>query len=190
MSSSEGLPRKPYTPAESVPVGASAEDFDSELVASIPELHRYAGFLTKSAQEVDDLTQETLRKALEHKDGFKIGTNMHAWLRTIMQNTFTSQKRLMVNKTANEGDPDEMLERIPIQGNQESTVDLKKVLTFIEGRLPRNQRMALELQAVGHTESEIAKEMKIQEGTVKAHLHRARKKLDEYRDYPTDQTRP
>lgn len=160
------------------------EDFNRELVNSIPELHRYAGFLTKSEQEIDDLTQETLRKALENKNNFRAGTNVHAWLRTVMQNTFVSQKRLMVNKTANEGDPDEILEQIPIQGNQESTVDLKKVLTFIEG-LPQNQRTAIELQAIGFTEPEIAKEMKIEEGTVKTHLHRARKKLDEFRD-PAD----
>lgn len=64
------------------------DDFRDKVVEVIPSMRRYARSLTRDAADADDLVQETLLRAIMHVDSFKPGTNLHAWLFTIMRNRF------------------------------------------------------------------------------------------------------
>ena len=58
------------------------------MLAAIPSLRAFAISLTNNVDAADDLVQETLLKAWSHLDSFQAGTNLRAWLFTILRNTF------------------------------------------------------------------------------------------------------
>lgn len=149
-------------------------------------LRRYAHSLTRRPEDADDLTQETLRKALEHKQDFKPGTDLKAWVTTLMRNSFVSSTRLSSNRLNYKGDPEEVFQQMTTSDATEAKMDLKKTLQFMEqGGVSHSQRHALEMLASGHEYSEIAKDMRIKVGTAKTHVQRARKKLnEEFKDQP------
>ena len=62
--------------------------FENQLVESESVLENFAYSLTHNPDEAKDLVQETFLKALLHKKAYKEGTNLRAWLFTIMKNTF------------------------------------------------------------------------------------------------------
>ena len=183
MSSAEQFPQKPIQTRESTE--QTTDEFNQTLLQEIPKLYRRASFLTKRSEDADDLTQETLTKALEKREQFKPGTNLGAWLQTIMHNTFVSSKRLSSNKLAYKEDPEEIFNTIAVDGAQESTADLHKLLAFIDkADLTPNQRKVVTLKAMGHTNEEIGKTMNIARGTVRTHIERSRKTLNESEDKP------
>jgi len=67
---------------------SEGQDLRDELVKWIPNLRAFALSLTQSSQHSDDLVQDTLVKALSNLDKFQIGTNLRAWLFTILRNSF------------------------------------------------------------------------------------------------------
>jgi RNA polymerase sigma-70 factor (ECF subfamily) len=68
-----------------------SEEFASQVITHYPALLRYARMLSRRDHE--DLVQETVAKALVNKDAFTSGTNLRAWLRTILYNLFISNYR-------------------------------------------------------------------------------------------------
>ena len=88
------------TPAHSMPhptVGHNSEndggDFKTELLGLIPFLRAFARSLTGNQEGADDLAQETLVKAWQSRATFIPGTNLKAWLFTILRNQFYSDRR-------------------------------------------------------------------------------------------------
>ena len=71
----------------------TAPDIRKALLAAIPSLRAFAISLCGNADKADDLVQETLVKAWSHIGSFTEGTNMPAWLFTILRNQFYSQYR-------------------------------------------------------------------------------------------------
>lgn len=69
------------------------DQFRHELLASVPSLRAFGISLTPRSDCADDLEQETLTKAWRHHQGFIPGTNMKAWLFTILRNEFFTQLR-------------------------------------------------------------------------------------------------
>src|SRR3954454_25256820 len=63
-----------------------------DLVAAIPRLRRYARVLTGDAARADDLVQETLARGWEKRRLWAAGTDLRAWLFTIMHNVFVNQR--------------------------------------------------------------------------------------------------
>ncbi|MBN9268939.1 MAG: RNA polymerase subunit sigma, partial [Mesorhizobium sp.] len=70
-----------------------SQGFKTDLLASIPSLRAFAVSLTQNADKADDLVQETLVKAWDKHGSFQPGTNLKAWLFTILRNEFYSQMR-------------------------------------------------------------------------------------------------
>jgi RNA polymerase sigma-70 factor, ECF subfamily len=165
--------------------GASAtgaEDFNKKLVALMPKLLRSARHLTKNKAEAEDLAQETLCKALaKHEKQFVAGTNLKAWVSTILNNTFISSYRNPNSRRVDRGEKAETdIENATSPEDKGAALDLsravKRTLEGIEG-LPDHQRLALTLKAMEHTEREIADKMGATVGTVKEHVHRGRQSL-------------
>src|SRR5262245_58303916 len=70
------------------------DNFAGHLLALVPNLRAFATSLAANQDRADDLATETILKASAHQDSFKPGTNLRAWLFTIMRNTFFSELRL------------------------------------------------------------------------------------------------
>ena len=151
-----------------------------ELVAAIPRLRRYARVLTGEPTRADDLVQETLARAWEKRRLWAAGSDLRAWLFTIMHNVFVNQRALARRDALNvslDADDAGAAWQIPVRPAQQTRVELIEVLREV-GRLPVDQRAVLVLAAVEEMRyEEIAAVLAIPVGTVMSRLSRAREKL-------------
>ena len=152
-----------------------------ELVAAIPRLRRYARVLTGETSRADDLVQDTLARAWEKRRLWAAGTDLRAWLFTIMHNVFVNQRALARRDALNvslDGDEDGGAAwQIPVRATQQTRVELLEILREV-ARLPVDQRSVLVLAAVEEMRyEEIAAVLGIPVGTVMSRLSRAREKL-------------
>ncbi len=63
-------------------------EWRDQVVALIPALRAFAWSISRNGSDADDLVQDTLIKAWSHRDKFETGTNLRAWLFTILRNTY------------------------------------------------------------------------------------------------------
>ena len=151
-----------------------------ELVAAIPRLRRYARVLTGDAVRADDLVQDTLARAWEKRRLWQAGTDLRAWLFTVMHNVHVNQLALIRREAANvslDADSTGLAWQLPVRGNQLDRVELLEVVAQM-GRLPPDQREVLLLAAVEEMRyEEIAAVLSVPIGTVMSRLSRAREKL-------------
>ena len=152
-----------------------------DLLAAIPRLRRYARVLTGDATRADDLVQETLARGWEKRRLWAAGTDLRAWLFTIMHNVFVNQRATSVREAQNisldaEGESGAAWQ-LPVRAPQHAHVELIEVLRELE-RLPPEQREVLVLAAIEEMRyEEIATVLSIPVGTVMSRLSRAREKL-------------
>ncbi|GJD53618.1 hypothetical protein OPKNFCMD_6395 [Methylobacterium crusticola] len=153
------------------------EEFRRGLLDEVPRLRRRALTLTNDRTRADDLVQETLLKAWASRGRFEPGTNLAAWLYTILRNSFYSEHQKRVREVA---DPDGAyaagLVSLPAQQDCLEVQDVQAALD----RLVPDQREALLLSAVHDLSYEdIAVAMECRIGTVKSRINRARARLAE-----------
>lgn len=147
----------------------------SQVVAFLPALRAFARALTRGRSEADDLVQETLLKALSNIDKFQPGTNLRAWLFTILRNNFYTD----IRKRKRESEGLSMMShqeehRGPEQEWSMTLKSLEEALTH----LPDDQREALVLVgAAGLSYEEAANVCGCAVGTIKSRVNRARSKL-------------
>jgi RNA polymerase sigma-70 factor, ECF subfamily len=152
-----------------------------DLVAALPRLRRYARVLTGDVNRADDLVQDTLARAWEKRRLWRAGSDLRAWLFTIMHNVHINQWAARQREAA-ETSIDAMTGAstgwdIPVRATQADRVELFEVLGHI-GRLPRDQREVLLLAAVEEMQyQEVAAVVGVPVGTVMSRLNRAREKL-------------
>ena len=150
---------------------------EERLVAEVPGLRAFARSLTQDAAAADDLVQETVLRAWSNLDKFEEGTNLRAWLFTILRNTFISGKR-KVKREVEDADG-EHAGRLTEGGRQDGAAELGNFRRAL-ARLPQDQREALMLVgAVGFTYDEAAEVCSVSPGTIKSRVNRARRRLDE-----------
>ena len=154
----------------------AAADFSASLIAAVPTLRGFAMSLAQPAQ-ADDLVQETLLKAWLNQQRFVPGTNLNAWLFTILRNLFYTQYRRRRREVEDiDGDAAGQLISLP---NQEHQVTLNRVEVELR-KLPPNQREALILVgAQGMTYEAAAEVLGCQVGTVKSRVSRSRAMLND-----------
>lgn len=158
--------------------------FDAAVMRARPRLVQFARKLSKNSVLADDLVQDTILTAIAKYEQFQPGTNLNAWLFTIMRNGFYSRAR----KGGREiGDPDGALAAtLTCRPDQGDAYDLQIILGRME-QMPAKQRMALELVAMDGLEYEEAAEiLGIPAGTVKSQVSRARAALASFGDYGRD----
>lgn len=155
-------------------------EFHQELAALVPNLRAFAKSLSGNADYADDLVQETLIKAWKNRSSFAEGSNLKAWLFTILRNTFLSDRR---KRKFEVEDPDGVLAgKLSVHGAQSGHMDF---LDFAEAfeKLPDDQREALVLiGAEGFSYEEAALMCGCAVGTIKSRVNRARNKLLELMD--------
>jgi RNA polymerase sigma-70 factor (ECF subfamily) len=151
--------------------------FRDQMLAAVPSLRAFAISLCGSHDRADDLVQDTLMRAWKNVDRFEPGTNLNAWLFTILRNLFHSEYRKRKREVE---DPDGLhagrLATRPEQGARLDFEDFQRALT----KLQPDQREALLLVgAEGFSYEEAAAICNVAVGTVKSRVNRARKKLEE-----------
>jgi RNA polymerase sigma-70 factor (ECF subfamily) len=163
-----------------------------ELVAAIPRLRRYARVLTGDATRADDLVQDTLARAWEKRRLWQAGSDLRAWLFTIMHNVHVNQLALARRDAAGisiDADPGNPVWQLPVRANQLDRVELLELVQQM-GRLPVDQRETLLLAAVEELRyDEIAAVMAVPIGTVMSRLSRAREKLRRFVAEPASSLR-
>jgi RNA polymerase sigma-70 factor (ECF subfamily) len=149
--------------------------FENELLQSIPFLRAFARTLCHDAEQAEDLAQEALMKAWQCRAQFQTGTNLRAWLATILRNRFYSLGR----RRKWQADYDqEIIERTLVAPDDpQATVELEDVRRAL-AMLPDFQREALILVgAGGMSYEEVAQIAGCPLGTVKSRVRRARDEL-------------
>ena len=150
----------------------------ADLIAALPRLRRYARVLTGDVHRADDLVQDTLARAWEKRRLWRVGSDLRAWLFTIMHNVHLNQFATRRRDRACESlDDDNRVGEIPVRATQFDRVALVEVMEQL-ARLPAEQREVLVLAVVEEMRyEEIARVLDIPVGTVMSRLSRAREKL-------------
>ena len=169
---------EPYISAsagEPPPSGDTNEDFRKDLLGLIPFLRAFSRSLCGDRELADDLAQEALAKAWQSRDTFRAGSNLKAWLFTILRNQFYSDRRRAWRQAPWD---DAAAERMPVaRGEQVWAVQLSDTARALRG-LPAEQREALILVgAGGFSYEDAARISNCAVGTVKSRVARARKAL-------------
>ena len=160
-------------------VAPSSHDWD-DLIAEIKHLRAFAISLSGSVSAGDDLVQETLLRAKNKSDQFRVGTNLRARLLTILRNVFYSSVRKRAREV--QDGEDVYAGRLTVSGGQEGHIDLQDFRKAL-AKLPSQQREVLLLVGTsGHTYEEAAAICQVEIGTVKSRMKRARSRLVELLD--------
>jgi RNA polymerase sigma-70 factor (ECF subfamily) len=142
-------------------------------------LHPYAISLTNNHEDAKDLFQETMLKALLNKDKYQFGTNLKAWLYTIMRNIFINNyrrnKKFM--KIENEAASEIIIGNSrTVNNNGWANLRMSEIKTAINN-LPEVFQVSFELYYTGYKYQEISEVLKEPLGTIKSRIHLARKIL-------------
>ena len=154
-----------------------APEFRDGIVAALPHLRAFAISLTGNPDRADDCVQTTVLKALTSRERFDPGTNMRAWLFTILRNSFFSEHRKR-RREVQDTDGIYAAELVSAP-DQAAKLDLQDVQTAL-AKIPSEQREALVLVASeGLAYDQVAEITGVAVGTVKSRVSRARQRLAE-----------
>lgn len=145
----------------------------NELIQHIPRLRRYARALAGDAVRADDLVQDTLERALVKLDLWRPGSDLRAWLFTLMHNLFVNQLR--ANGQAH-CELDEAAD-LPVSGGQDEALAVRDIHAGL-AQLPAEQREVILLVGLEQfSYAEAARVLGLPLGTVMSRLSRARERL-------------
>jgi RNA polymerase sigma-70 factor (ECF subfamily) len=153
----------------------TADRFEEELLAAVPFMRAFGRTLTGDNEQAEDLAQETVLQAWRYRDQFQTGTNLRAWLSTILRNRFYSTQRR--SKWRAEYDQETIERTLVGPDDPSANVELEDVRRALS-MLPDFQREALILVGAGGMRyEEVAEIMGCPVGTVKSRVRRARDEL-------------
>jgi RNA polymerase sigma-70 factor (ECF subfamily) len=148
-----------------------------QVLSTVPSLRAFAVSLCGNIDRADDLVQETLLRALTHIDSFEPGTNMAAWLFTILRNLFRSEYRKRRREV--EDADGRYADTLKSQPEQIGRVEFEEFQSAL-AKLPSDQREALILVgASGFSYEDAANICGCAVGTIKSRVNRARTRLAE-----------
>ncbi len=152
------------------------QDFLNEMEGCVPALRRYARALTRDADRADDLVQETLAKAIANRDKYKMGTNLHAWLVTILRNQYYSEGRRRWREVSDaEGTHAARLVDLP---GHSARMELREFMAALQVLAPDQREALVLVGASGLSYEEAAEVLGTRVGTVKSRVSRARARLE------------
>ena len=162
------------------------------ILTAVPSLRAFAISLSGNVDRADDLVQETMLRALANIHSFQPGTNMSAWLFTILRNLFRSEYRKRRREVEDaDGRYAESLKSHPEQAGRVEFSEFRAALA----KLPSDQREALILVgASGFSYEDAANICGCAVGTIKSRVNRARSRLakllsiDSVEDFGPDHT--
>ena len=151
-------------------------DFHRKIEAEIPRLRRYARALTRDITAADDLVQDCLMRGLAKQHLWQEGTDLRAWLFTILHNQYVNQVRRAVREgtAVSVSDSEPSLRRAEEQGKRLELRDLDRAMA----KLPEEQRTVILLVGLeGLRYEAVAEIIGVPVGTVRSRLSRGREAL-------------
>ncbi len=159
----------------------TATDFNTMVVRHSDFLKPYAISLTQNHEDAKDLFQETMVRALVNKEKYQFGTNLKAWLYTIMRNIFINNYRRskkFIKVSAGDYSAESFTNYTgPVTYNNGWTNVRMNEIQLAISNLPSNFRLSFELHYTGYKYQEIAELLLEPLGTIKSRIHFARKLL-------------
>ena len=157
--------------------------FDQDALAQMDALYSFAFKLTKVREEAEDLVSDTMLRAFERWRQFQLGSNIRAWMFTILYHAFVSRKRRIDAREVPMPETEDGYNRLEPAADEnpeatfyDSFIDEDVVRAI--GELPEEYRSALVMSDVhGLRYAEIARVLGVPEGTVKSRLFRGRRLL-------------
>jgi RNA polymerase sigma-70 factor (ECF subfamily) len=154
----------------------SFHTFHAQLLENADFLKPVAMALTKDSEAAKDLYQETLYKALKNKDKYLEGSNIRAWLYTIMRNLFINDYRKAAKYSTSIELTPNITNNTRVEVNAENMIRTKEIKGTLY-KLPLSFKKPLLLYCDGFKYHEIAEMLHEPMGTVKSRIHLARKLL-------------
>ena len=158
----------------------SVIEFDQILIKNTDYLKPFAMTLTRDGESAKDLIQETLYRALANREKYHAGTNIKAWMYTIMRNIFINNyRRNAKQKTIFDNTPNDFLldyNQVTTANAAESNLSIKEIKEAVY-QLPEIFKNPFELYFEGYKYHEIAHILSEPLGTIKSRIHFARKLL-------------
>ena len=155
-------------------------EFNNLLINNADFLRPFALTLTRDGDAANDLFQETMYRALANQEKYNVGTNIKAWLYTIMRNIFINnyRRKAKQNILFDNSSNDFLINynQQTISNRAESRLRVKDIKAAID-KLPDIFRKAFLLYFEGYKYHEIAEMMHEPLGTIKSRIHFARKML-------------
>jgi RNA polymerase sigma-70 factor (ECF subfamily) len=154
-------------------------DVRDEMIEHVPRLRRYARALINNRELADDLVQDTLERALARTRLFQQGTDLRAWLFTIMHNVFANQARKASARAVHVPvDDDSIAEsELAVPSGQTRSLEMRD-LDYALQRLPVEQREVVLLVGLEEMSyADVALALNIPIGTVMSRLSRGRERL-------------
>ena len=168
-------PRDARAPGRAAATAPNASWAHEAILAEVPKLRAFAISLCGNLDQADDFVQETLLRAWTHIDQFQRGTNMAAWLFTILRNSLRSNYRKYRREV--EDADGSYAERMITQPEQNGRLEFEELRGAL-AKLPSDQRETLILVvASGASYEEAAEICGCRVGTIKSRVHRARARL-------------
>ena len=147
--------------------------FETDLLALRPGLMRTALRLSKRRWVAEDMVQDAMLRAFAARSQFQPGTNLRAWVSTIMYNSFFQMCR--AEKIRTHASLDDVA---PMQGPGEASIDTQvREMRDALGRLPTRLQQAVLQAAEGHTYEDMARRAGVALGTIKSRVSRGRRDL-------------
>ena len=153
------------------------------LAAQIPRLRRYARALTADPDEADDLVQDCLERGWSRIHLWKSGTDLRAWLFTIMHNLYVNGVKRRAARP--ESGPVPASHHDPRSMGQEHGLNLRDVERGLAQLSPELRSVLLLVCVEGMSYREVAQVLGVPEGTVMSRLHRARERMRRWFDGDT-----
>jgi RNA polymerase sigma-70 factor (ECF subfamily) len=174
-------------------VAAERMRFEAEAMLHLDALYSFALRLSRVRDDAEDLVSDTMLRAFERWDQYRLGTNIRAWLFTILYHLFVSRKRRIDAREVPEGDGESgwsvqnAVGEVDPEGRFFDSFLDDEIVRAIDA-LPEEYRSAVVLSDIQELRyAEIAKILGIPEGTVKSRLFRGRRLLQrKLRGYAED----
>ena len=145
------------------------------MLAALPNLRAFALSLTHNLDATDDLVQDTILRAWKNIDRFEVGTNLNAWLFTILRNGFYSQHRKARRHVE---DPDGFFAgRLRTAPEQNAKCDFQDLRAALARLSPQHREALLLIVAEGLSYEDAATVCGVAIGTIKSRVNRARERL-------------
>ena len=156
---------------------AASNDPRDELPKHLSSLRAFAISLTRNPAAADDLVQDTIIKAWSNIEKFAAGTNLQAWLFTILRNTFYSDRRKLRREVA---DPDGLhAQKLFVKPDHDGRLAYADFQRAFDQLSAEHREVLILVGASGFSCEEAAEMIGVATGTVKSRTSRARKRLAE-----------